>query len=214
MFESGVDEVAVTDVAALATTLLGLTAEDVLGGDLASAQAVVAATQRVLNAVSAVQVLGIEAWSRRTGEELAADRARWGAVQPGRPYPGPRDEHEFMDSELAPVLHVAPRTAQRTYEAARTLCAVLPVTLAAMRAGDLEPYRAQAITQEVPRLRPEVCAEVERTLFPGSCACRRPGSGRRPAAPSRLRTPTRWPSGPSGPGRNGSSASAPASTPG
>ena len=33
MFESGVDEVAVTDVAALATTLLGLTAEDVLGGD-------------------------------------------------------------------------------------------------------------------------------------------------------------------------------------
>ena len=46
-----------------------------LGGDLASAQAVVAATQRVLNAVSAVQVLGIEAWARRTGEDLAADRA-------------------------------------------------------------------------------------------------------------------------------------------
>jgi HNH endonuclease len=44
---------------------------------------------------------------------------------------------------------------------------VLPVTLAAMRAGDLEPYRAQAITPEVPRLRPEVCAEVEQTLFPG-----------------------------------------------
>ena len=67
MFESSVDEVAAGDVAALAAALLGLSARDVLGGDLASAQAVVAATQRVLNAVSAVQVLGIEAWARRTG---------------------------------------------------------------------------------------------------------------------------------------------------
>ena len=69
-------------------------------------------------------------------------------------------------AELAPVLHVAPRTAQRTYETARTVCAVLPATWAAMRAGDLEPYRAEAIAQEVPRLRPEVCAEVEAALFP------------------------------------------------
>ena len=66
MFESSVDEVAAGDVAALAAALLGLSAGEVLGGDLASAQAVVAATQRVLNAVSAVQVLGIEAWARRT----------------------------------------------------------------------------------------------------------------------------------------------------
>ena len=166
MFESSVDEVAAGDVAALAAALLGLSREEVLGGDLASAQAVVAATQRVLSAVSAVQVLGIEAWSRRTGEELAADRAAWGAAHPGRGYPGPRDEHEVMDAELAPVLHVAPRTAQRTYETARTVCAVLPVTWAAMRAGDLEPARAEAIAQEVPRLRPEVCAAVERVLFP------------------------------------------------
>ena len=71
-----------------------------------------------------------------------------------------------MDAELAPVLHVAPRTAQRTYETARTVCAVLPATWAAMRAGDLEPARAEAIAQEVPRLRPEVCAPVEQVLFP------------------------------------------------
>src|SRR5690349_2998879 len=130
MFETSVDEVAVGDLAGLAAALLGLPAAEVLEGDLASAQAVVAATQRVLNAVSAVQVLGIEAWARRTAEDLAADRAGWGAVHPGRSYPGPRDEHEFMDAELAPVLHVAPRTAQRRYETARTLCAVLPTTLA------------------------------------------------------------------------------------
>ena len=166
MFESSVDEVAAGDLAGLAAALLGLSARDVLGGDLASAQAVVAATQRVLNAVSAVQVLGIEAWARRTGEGIAADRAAWGAAHPGRAYPGPRDEHEFMDCELAPVLHVAPRTAQRAYEMARTVCGVLPATWAAMRAGDLEPARAEAIAQEVPRLRPEVCARVEAALFP------------------------------------------------
>ena len=71
-----------------------------------------------------------------------------------------------MDCELAPVLHVAPRTAQRTYETARTVCVVLPATWAAMRAGDLEPARAEAIAGEVPRLRPEVCARVEQALFP------------------------------------------------
>ena len=126
----------------------------------------VAAAQKVINAASAVQLLGIEAWSRRAGEDIAADHAQWAAAHPGRPYPGPRDEHEFMDADLAPVLHVAPRTAQRTYDTARTLCALLPATLAAMRAGHLKPDRATAIAQEVPRLRPEICARVEADLFP------------------------------------------------
>ncbi len=71
-----------------------------------------------------------------------------------------------MDADLAPLLHVAPRTAGRTYDTARTVCALLPATLAAMRAGDLEPYRATAIAQEVPRLRPEICTRVEAALFP------------------------------------------------
>ncbi len=166
MFEVPAGEVAGADVAALAATLLGLSSADLLGSDVEAAQAVVAAAQRVINAVSAVQLLGIEAWSRRAGEEIAADRARWQAVNPGRGYPGPADEHEFMDADLAPVLHVAPRTAQRTYDTARTVCALLPATLAAMRAGDLEPYRATAIAQEVPRLRPEICTQVEAALFP------------------------------------------------
>ena len=166
MFDVPVGEVAGADVAALAATLLALSEQELLGSDVEAAQAVVAAAQRVINAVSAVQLLGIEAWSRRAGEEIAADRARWQAVNPGRGYPGPADEHEFMDADLAPVLHVAPRTAQRTYDTARTVCALLPGTLAAMRAGDLEPYRATAIAQEVPRLRPEICTQVEAALFP------------------------------------------------
>jgi hypothetical protein len=167
MFEVGVDEVAGTDVAALAATLLGLGSADLLASDLPAAQAVVAATQKVINALSAVQLLGIEAWSRRAGEQIAADHAEWAAINPGRSFPGPRDEHEFMDADLAPVLHVAPRTAGRTYDTARTVCALLPATLAAMRAGNLEPYRATAIAEEVPRLRPEICTQVEAALFPG-----------------------------------------------
>jgi hypothetical protein len=131
MFEVGVDEVAGADVAALAATLLGLGSVDLLASDLPAAQAVVAATQKVINALSAVQLLGIEAWSRRAGEAIAADRTQWAAAHPGRSYPGPRDEHEFMDADLAPVLHVAPRTAGRTYDTARTVCPLLPVTLAA-----------------------------------------------------------------------------------
>jgi len=101
------DEVAGADPAALAATLLGLSSAELLGSDMQAAQAVVAATQQVINALSAVQLLGIEAWSRRAGEEIAADRAQWDAVNPGRAYPGPRDEHEFMDADLAPLLHVA-----------------------------------------------------------------------------------------------------------
>ncbi len=90
MFEIPVGEVAGADVAALAAALFGLSEGELLGSDVEAAQAVVAAAQRVINAVSAVQLLGIEAWSRRAGEEIAADRARWQAVNPGRGYPGPR----------------------------------------------------------------------------------------------------------------------------
>ncbi len=117
-----------------------------------------------------------------------------------------------MDCELAPVLHVAPRTAQRTYETARTVCAVLPATWAAMRAGDLEPARAEAIAQEVPRLRPEVCAQVERALFPavlGLPTARVRAAARRAVAVADPDEVGR--AGRPGPGRPGSSWSAPAS---
>ena len=195
-------EVAGADVAALAATLLGLSSADLLGSDVEAAQAVVAAAQRVINAVSAVQLLGIEAWSRRAGEEIAADRARWQAVNPGRGYPGPADEHEFMDADLAPVLHVAPRTAQRTYDTARTVCALLPGTLAAMRAGDLEPYRATAIAQEVPRLRPEICTRGRGRPVPGRAgAADRPGPGRDPPRGGRRRPRGGGPPGRAGEGR-------------
>lgn len=40
------------------------------------------------------------------------------------------------------------------------------MTLAAMRAGDLEPHRAQQIVDEVPAADLGVCVAVEAVLFP------------------------------------------------
>lgn len=76
------------------------------------------------------------------------------------------DEHDFMPSYLAPVLRLSPRSARRRYESARVLAGSLPVTLAAMRVGDLEPHRALQVVDEVPAGDVGVCAAVEAALFP------------------------------------------------
>ena len=178
-----VDQVRATDVADLAASLLGLSDPELLGADVESAEAVVAAAQRVINAVSAVQAVAIEAWGRREGEQLQVDTARWRdpAATIGSGVAGcdgvngarlrlldgiPKDEHDFMPSYLGPVLRLSPRSARRRYATARTMVGSLPRTLAAMRAGDLEPHRAQQIVDEVPTNSPAVCAAVEAALFP------------------------------------------------
>ena len=174
------DQVRASDVADLAASLLGRSDAQLLGSDAECAEALVAAAQRVINAVSAVQAVAIEAWGRREGEQLKVDRAQWAAMSAaaGLASTGvngarlrllngvPKDEHDFMPSYLAPVLRLSPRSAARRYETARTLVGSLPVTLAAMRAGDLEPHRAQQIVDEVPSNDLAVCAAVERALFP------------------------------------------------
>ena len=176
-----VDQVRATDVADLAVSLFGLSDGELLAADVESAEAMVAGAQRVINAVSAVMAVAIEAWGRRESEALTVDKASWEAMSDaqGRTKAGglnrarlrllegvPKDEHDFMPSYLAPVLRLSPRSAARRYEMARTLVGSLPVTLAAMRAGDLEPHRAQQIVDEVPAADLGVCAAVEAVLFP------------------------------------------------
>ena len=175
------DQVRATDVADLAVSLFGLSDGELLAADAGSAEAMVAGAQRVINAVSAVMAVAIEAWGRRENEALTVDKGAWEAMSDaqGRTKAGglnrarlrmaegvPKDEHEFMPSYLAPVLRLSPRSAARRYEVARTLVGSLPVTLAAMRAGDLEPHRAQQIFDEVSAADPGVCAAVEAVLFP------------------------------------------------
>jgi len=175
------DQVRAGDVADLAVSLLGRPDVELLAADAECAEAMVAGAQRVISAMSAVMAVAIEAWGRREGEALSVDRAAWevmsdaeGDTKAGswgraglRLAEGlPKDEHDFMPSYLAPVLRLSPRSAARRYEMARTLVGSLPVTLAAMRAGDLEPHRAQQIVDEVPAADLGVCAAVERALFP------------------------------------------------
>ena len=161
-----VEQVEATDVADLASLLFGLPEGVLLGVDAECAEGVVAGAQRVINAMSAVMAVGIEAWGRREGEALGVDKAEWEAMADadGRTKAGglsrvrlglaagvPTDEHDFMPSYLAAVLRLSPRSAARRYEMARTLVGCLPVTLAAMRVGDLEPHRAAAIVTEPAR---------------------------------------------------------------
>src|SRR5665647_1930848 len=175
------EQVRATDVADLAASLLGRSEAELLGVDAEPAEALVAAAQRVISAMTAVQAVAIEAWGRRECEQLSVDKGEWAAlaVANGLTNIGglngarlrlldgvPKDEHEFMPSYLAPVLRLSPRSARRRYETARVLVGLLPRTLAAMRAGDLEPHRAQQIVDEVPTNDPAVCAAVEAALFP------------------------------------------------
>jgi len=181
MVGMSVDQVRATDVADLAASLLGLCQGELLAADAESAEAMVAGAQRVISALSAVQAVAIEAWGRREAEQLSVDKVEWAAMSAtaGIANPGgrngarlrlldgvPKDEHDFMPSYLAPVLRLSPRSAGRRYETARVLVGLLPRTLAAMRAGDLEPHRAQQIVDEVPSNDPAVCAAVEAALFP------------------------------------------------
>ena len=120
-----VGQVRAADVADLAASLLGLSDGELLGVDAESAEALVAAAQRVISAVTAVQAVAIEAWGRREGEQLRIDKAQWAAVvlTDGTNPRGinaarrrlrdgvPNDEHDFMPSYLAPVLRLSPRRA-------------------------------------------------------------------------------------------------------
>jgi len=175
------EQVRATDVADLAASLLGRSEAELLGVDAESAEAMVAAAQRVISAMTAVQAVAIEAWGRRECEQLSVDKGEWAALAVANGFTNidgltgarlrlldgvPKDEHEFMPSYLAPVLRLSPRSARRRYETARVLVGLLPRTLAAMRAGDLEPHRAQQIVDEVPTNDPAVCAAVEAALLP------------------------------------------------
>ncbi|MGI8716816.1 MAG: DUF222 domain-containing protein, partial [Lapillicoccus sp.] len=166
MFEYTVETVRATAVGPLGTTLLALTDAEILALDDERAEALVVAAQRVINAASAIQAVAIEGRSRLEAEQVAQARAGLTTVE--RLVSGcPRDEHDFMPSVLAPLLHLSPRSMVPRYMVARTLCQRLPATLAAMRAGDIEPWTAAAIADRLPTTAaPALCRQVEDAIFP------------------------------------------------
>ena len=187
------EQVRATDVADLAASLLGRSEAELLGVDAESAEALVAAAQRVISAMTAVQAVAIEAWGRRECEQLSVDKGEWAAlaVANGLTNIGgfngarlrlldgvPKDEHEFMPSYLATVLRLSPRSARRRYETARVLVGLLPRTLAAMRAGDLEPHGHSRSSTRCPPMTPQCVRRWRRRFSRRSWTGQRPGSVR------------------------------------
>jgi hypothetical protein len=64
------------------------------------------------------------------------------------------------------MLSMGPVAAGRKVETAAVLAARLPLTLAAMSAGDLDPWRATIIATELGEASARSCAAVEVLIFP------------------------------------------------
>src|SRR6476646_6127135 len=149
-------------VEGFARLLAEVSADEALALPADAAEALVAATQRVANAALGLQAVAIEALARREREVLDAD--------PAPSSFGPVDEWECVADRVAPLLHVTGRGAEDRVDLARTLGRRLPLTLSAMRSGQLDLYRASVIAAEVSCAHPAVAAEVEEQMFPDALA--------------------------------------------
>jgi hypothetical protein len=107
--------------------------------------------------------------------ELAAARPAADDPQPGTPgacRPGwAVDEgydgtSEFFTAELSAVLNLGRRTAAYRYGRARTWTTKLPLTFAALFAGDLDERRADQLADVLQHTNPSVAGQVEAALLP------------------------------------------------
>ena len=164
------------DPFALAAGLSTLSLEDLVALSADEAESVVAATQRVINAMAARQAAAVDTFAARVDEDLqrhhaelmadldaravatgAADRPPRMVVVPGC--------GQVAASMLAPVLRVAPRTMATRMRRAGELIEDLPRTYAAAWAGDLEPWRADAVARGSAAVRREHLVELEARVF-------------------------------------------------
>ena len=174
--EPTVAGVQAADPFALAVALAPLTEQQLSQLSLDEAECVVAATQRVINALSARQAVAVETFADRAEDafrqEEADYEARWRALaaedgdEDWRPTPAlthrPRPE-QVAGAMLAPILRLAPRTMVSRIRAARSL-SYLPRTFALAWAGDLEPHRAAIVTGVVERVGIDHWMEFEARL--------------------------------------------------
>ena len=140
--------------------------QDALGAMSADeAECVVAATQRILNAVTARQSAALTRYTEHvlaTRDAQRAARAASGAPAPvGQPTPV-----QEAAAALAPILRIAPRTMATRIHTGQTL-RELPRTAAMGWAGDLEPYRASVITGAARQVGHEQLSEFEARLHHG-----------------------------------------------
>ena len=126
-------------------------------GDLA---AEVDGAQRMINAASAVQALRVAQYAGR--DEERDDSGAWVDVDHGLGHVS-----EFASDCFGPMLAMGSVAADRKVHTAAMLASRLPVTLAAMSAGDLDSWRATIIATELCEASGQSCAAVEALIYPG-----------------------------------------------
>ena len=135
----------------------------VSGLDMAELAGVVLAAQRVVNAASAVQAVGLAGIAAR--DEVRARTGRWVAVDRGAGFVG-----EFAAVSVAPMLGLTSRGAEERVRTAAGLVSRLPGVLAAMGAGELDAWRASIVVAETAETTAEACARVEGMVLPRICS--------------------------------------------
>ena len=115
--------------------------------------------QRVINAASAVQALRVAQYAAREQEQDGS--GAWVEVDHGLGHLG-----EFASDCFGPMLAMGPVAADRKVGIAAVLASKLPLTLAAMSAGDLDWWRATIIATELGEAGRESCAAVEALIHP------------------------------------------------
>ena len=115
--------------------------------------------QQVINAASAVQALRVAQYAGREQEQDPS--GVWGEVDHGLGHVG-----EFASDAFGPMLAMGFIAAGRKVEAAAALASKLPATLAAMSAGDLDPWRATIIATQLAEANASSCAAVEALIYP------------------------------------------------
>jgi len=115
--------------------------------------------QRVINAASAVQALRVAQYASRDEEQDAG--GAWVCVDHGVGHVS-----GFAGDCFGPMLAMGFVQADRKVNTAAILASRLPVTLAAMSAGDLDWWRATIIATELSEASAESCAAVEALIHP------------------------------------------------
>ena len=169
MFESvcgpTVAAVQAADPSRLADALFRVS-QDALGAMSADeAECVIAATQRILNAVTARKSAALTRYTEHVHDTRDGQRAARDASGEPAPVGAPTPVQEAA-AALAPILRIAPRTMATRIHTAHTLTD-LPRTAAMGWAGDLEPYRASVITQAARQVGHEQLSEFEARLHHG-----------------------------------------------
>lgn len=162
----------------LATSFAALSRQDLIDLTADQAEVVIAATQRLTNALAAVQTAAVASFADAVDRDLDAYREQRRADFEARrddaeargidfterwfPIPG---EDQFAAAALASLLHVSPRAMGARINRARRVDHELGATWESARSGDLEPYRVDAIVRASEPLEDGSLQEFEARLF-------------------------------------------------